>query len=320
MLCRALGRTDLVDKYHVALATHDGGVSKQAGATTTPTPRETTIKALPDETVATIQRLCKDKHAQFMSVTNKVPVTFFDTYDTQTPPERKQTRSQIKELCEHAIDYLLLAFMYEDMQPTRNELANIRFYSPGLPVDGVAHVSLADGACVLRIPKTKKMGRELTIQLTDTPIHAFLSAWQPYAQALQEQYLETHGDGLINSPFLVCAYDHTKCYYCVDEQKDSKTPVGKTPHTGLANRRPRVFKEAGIVGPKGHVGCIAARHSRTTADAAANAGLPPKERVATQKRQARERDHSAATAAAVYEDPAPRRKKKRHATITIEEV
>jgi hypothetical protein len=71
MLCHALGRTDLVDKYHVALATHDGG---EPGATTTPTPRETTIKALPDETVAAIQRLCKDKHAQFMSVTNKVPI------------------------------------------------------------------------------------------------------------------------------------------------------------------------------------------------------------------------------------------------------
>jgi hypothetical protein len=72
--------------------------------------------------------------------------------------------------------------------------------------------------------------------------------------------------------------------------------------------------------PKGHAGCIAARHTRTTADAAANAELPPKKRVAAQKRQARERDHSAATAAAVYEDPAPRRKTKRRATVTVEEV
>jgi hypothetical protein len=38
-------------------------------------------------------------------------------------------RGQIKRLCELVVDYLLLAFMYEDMQPTRNELANIRFYS-----------------------------------------------------------------------------------------------------------------------------------------------------------------------------------------------
>jgi hypothetical protein len=37
-------------------------------------------------------------------------------------------RGQIKRLCELVVDYLLLAFS-TDMQPTRNELANIRFYS-----------------------------------------------------------------------------------------------------------------------------------------------------------------------------------------------
>ena len=247
----------------------------------------------------------------------------YDSDDECYHSDRKHVRRQINTLASLAVDYLLIAFMYGDMQPTRNELAKIRYYSPGLPAN-VAAVDLSDGKCVLKIPATNKMGREMPpLDLTGTQLHEFLQTWRPYSQAIQEDYIREHGDKLIDSPFLVCQFDPTKCYFCEDEKKeDSKIPVGKTPHTGLVNRRARMFRLANIDIPKGHNGCIAARHTRTTADAKENAKLPPKERVAAQKRQAAERDHSAATAATVYEDapaPAPAPKKRRKKGITVVE-
>ena len=326
-----MGRTDLFDKYSQTLAVHNGAVSEAPAAA--PKRRETTIKALPDETVAKIKAHANHLYETFMAKTRNIPTTFFDAYEEKRYDEedecyyddRKVIRGQINTLASLAIDYLLIAFMYGDMQPTRNELAKIRYYSPGLP-GNVAAVHLSDGKCILKIPATKKMGREMPpIDLTGTQLHEFLQTWQPYSQAIQEDYIREHGDKLIDSPFLVCQYDPTKCYFCEDEKKeDSKIPVGKAPHTGLVNRRARMFRLAKIEIPPRHNGCIAARHTRTTADAKENAKLPPKERVAAQKRQAAERDHSATTAAAVYEDapapaPAPAPKKRRKQEITVVE-
>ena len=183
LFCRALGRTDLCDKYSETLAVHNGGVSEAPAAA--PKRRETTIKALPDETVAKIKAHANGLHERFMAETRNIPTTFFDAYDQRRYDEeddcyyddRKHVRRQINTLASLAVDYLLIAFMYGDMQPTRNELAKIRYYSPGLPAN-VAAVDLSDGKCVLKIPATNKMGREMpAIDLTGTQLHEFLKAW-----------------------------------------------------------------------------------------------------------------------------------------------
>ena len=77
--CRALGRTDLFDKYSQTLAVHNGGVSEAPAAA--PKRRETTIKALPDETVAKIKAHANELYETFMTETSNIPTTFFDAYD-----------------------------------------------------------------------------------------------------------------------------------------------------------------------------------------------------------------------------------------------
>lgn len=334
LLCRALGREDLWAKYNTALQSHADVTFVERPARARKQKPQT---VLPLDVQQKIKEFAEQQRVLALQAMAEIPVALlehgFANYETLDTPEheemmddefpndmaysQKDLRYRIKRIFEPATNYIILSDhgYTKEKRPTRGDLPAIRFWSPTLDSQ-TAYMKVTEDVCVLKIPNTTKMGRELVNDtLTGTNYHQFLLRFFPYAKALQKMSLE-QGDGLTDSPFLVCSFNHTKCYIHETEKSPSKTLIGSA-WTGLTNYRARMFKNAGIEISSGSNGVIAARRCSQTNDALANQRLSPKSRAAAKKRQCAERDHSVLTAEAVYEGqyvnppaPAPKRKKK----------
>ena len=330
MFCRALGRQDLCDKYSTEFVFHGGNlidgsvVAIQKPKRKLKEPVVPKIQALhqdvQDQIVVFANKRLQDCYAAMLASPIELFDEFFDNYVNKTDAQRRNFRKIIRSIMEPATDYLILAFMYTEMRPLRNDLVNIRFHEAGLDTSKYGAIKVTDTTCTFTLPSTnKKYEKFASPDLSGTPLHKFLVGYLPFASSIQEEFLRSL-DGCIQAPHLLCTFDHTRTYIDETEKSPNKRLLGSK-WTGLVNYRPSMFKKAGIDIPKRHSGCIAARHTSVTNDAMSNAGIvDPKERLAAKRQQAHERNHAVSTAEACYEDVQQLSPKTKKSKITVVET
>ena len=332
IFCRALNRQDLCDKYSIAFTIHGGNVVDGSVVEIPKHPKRKKqsvapkIKALSQEIQDEIRvfsdRSLQASYGAMLSTPIGIFDEYFDDYMSKTADQRRFFRRVIRTIMESATEYLIIAFMYNaEMRPLRNDLVNLRYWSEGLDTERYASIKVTDTECVIDIPKTtKKYDSFRSENMAGGQLHKFLQVFRPYAESVQENVISTR-DNCIKSPYMLCSYDHTRTYIDESERTPNKCMIGTAPWRGLVNFRPKMFRRAGIIVPKGHTGCIAARHSSTTNDAIANAKiLDPKEKHAAKMQQARERNHGASTAEVCYEDVQESSPKTKKSKITVVEI
>jgi len=234
-------------------------------------------------------------------------------YDGMSKESRVDFHDAVEALDRAGKDYLIIAMSYHDMRPLRNELPKIRYSSASIGSDGFVRsldgstyssVFVTEDVCRLEIPsQNKTLERLAPVDLSGTDLHRFLIDWRPFAEAVQCEYIATHGDGVVKSPYVVCSTSRTRTFMGVSDQMPSKKPIG-VPWTGMVNYRKQMFAHArcGIDVPPRHAGCIAARHTSASNDAADNSDLPPGKRRRVEREQALQSGHSSVTRATVYVD------------------
>ena len=157
MFCRALGRQDLCDKYSTEFVLHGGNLVNGSVVEIQKPKRK-----LKKHVVPKIQALSQEVHDQIVVFANKrlqdcydailaSPIDlfdeFFDSYMDKTEVERRHFRKIIRSIMEPATDYMIMAFMYTEMRPLRNDLVNIRFYETGLNTSKYAVIKVTATTC-----------------------------------------------------------------------------------------------------------------------------------------------------------------------------
>ena len=210
--------------------------------------------------------------------------------------ERKKIRKLIQTLVECGKTYIVLAEMgysEEQLKPWRNDVVDFRFYSETLD-DQTPYLKLEDTGLVIHTKNANKTGYEQTrVCGVHTRLYDVLEVWRSFMSILQKND---------NDPWLFCMTDNTKTWIHVSEKKGTKQEIGTAVWTkdAFQNWRASMYKRNGIVVPKGHTGCHAARHTCATNNAIQNAELPPNARREAEAELANAMGHSVQTHHAVY--------------------
>ena len=304
MVCKAMGMDEfdeLFQKLEPQL-THHSPVDLIGKRPVKRKPQHVSkIKALSPEVQQQLLDLCNESYEEFMGYWEDNCSNCFERLMSDYRAGRLNSENKndvwdmIQTLVEAGKIYIVFAslgYTEEHLRPWRNDIAKFRFKCDTL-ADDESYIDCTDSSVVMYTPHANKTGheQEKVCEGTDTKLYRLLTIWRKVMAILQND----------KDPMLFCMSDKTKVWIDESEQKGEKKEIGSV-WNGLSNWRKRLLDRYGIEVPKYHTGCNAARHTSVTNDAAENVKLPPKRRRETEEAQARERGHSAATAAQVYDD------------------
>jgi hypothetical protein len=76
--------------------------------------------------------------------------------------------------------------------------------------------------CTTYIDSTNKMQNKNGQDISGSNYHKFLLKCKPFLTDLQESYIMSNGDKIIESPFLLFYFDHTKTYILDSHESQGK--------------------------------------------------------------------------------------------------